>query len=130
MPNSARILLVDDDYDMVESLRLFLEVRGLQVECAYTGEAALDCVRNSVPDLCLLDLVLPDTDGFNLVERIRELPGCAAIPVILMTAMGTVSEARSYSGMGSQRVDAFVVKPVDFDELNALLDALLPVSRL
>jgi len=68
-----RILIVDDEKRMVRFIRLNLEHDGFQVISAYNGKEALDQVRNALPDLILLDVMMPDIDGFQVLEKIREL---------------------------------------------------------
>src|SRR5688572_764582 len=82
-----KILVVDDEPDIVELLRYNLVLEGHQVLSANGGTQALNLARQHLPDLILLDLMLPDVDGFSICEILRCQPSTADIPVILLTAM-------------------------------------------
>ena len=78
-----KILVVDDEKRMVRFIQLNLEQDGFQVVTAYNGEEALDQVRTQLPDLVLLDIMMPDIDGFQVLKKIREV---STVPVIMLTA--------------------------------------------
>ncbi len=80
-----RILAVDDEARMVRFIRLNLEHDGFQVVEAYNGSQALEQIRTNLPDLVLLDVMMPDIDGFEVLRMIRETNN---IPVIMLTAKG------------------------------------------
>lgn len=81
-----RILVVDDDRDVVRLLRAYLEQAGYEVLVAYDGETALHNLRRERPDLLLLDLMLPDRDGYEITRIVRTDPGLTAVPIIMLTA--------------------------------------------
>ncbi|MGB9593089.1 MAG: response regulator transcription factor [Anaerolineae bacterium] len=81
-----RILVVDDDRGIARLLRTYLEQAGFQVLVAYNGESALHAIRRERPDLVLLDLMLPDRDGWEITRIMREEPGLADIPIVMLTA--------------------------------------------
>ncbi|MBI4773728.1 MAG: response regulator [Deltaproteobacteria bacterium] len=120
-----RILVVDDDYDMVETVKLFLDAQGFEVTTAYDGETGVASAARAAPDLCLLDLVLPDMDGRELTKAIRGVTGCARTRVVLLTAMGGRKAVEAYLGDGENSADAYVEKPVNFKELKSLIEKLL-----
>lgn len=80
-----RILVVDDERRMVGFIRLNLEQDGFEVVEAYNGTEALERLRDSLPDLILLDVMMPDIDGFEVLRTIREV---SQVPVIMLTAKG------------------------------------------
>ncbi|MCJ2050641.1 MHYT domain-containing protein [Methylobacterium sp. J-070] len=80
------VLVVDDDADMRHRLRTVLERNGWSVREAGNGCEALDQVRHGVPRLVLLDLTMPVMDGFSFLDRLRDLPGCAEVPVVVLSA--------------------------------------------
>jgi len=83
---AKRILLVDDDRDLVLSARTYLEARGYEVDTAHSGVEARERVAERVPDLAVLDIMMDyDTDGFNLAQTLREDERTAAVPVIIMS---------------------------------------------
>jgi len=84
----AKILLVDDEEDMVELLAFNLQEQGHSIITAGAGLEALDKARALVPDLILLDLMLPDLDGISICELLRRQPATRGIPIIMITALG------------------------------------------
>ena len=84
---APRILIVDDDPDMVELLRLALTETGFSVRIAATGEEALRMAQRSAPDLMVLDLLLPGMNGFSVCEELRLNPATAALPVLMITVL-------------------------------------------
>ena len=88
------VLVVDDDPDMRHRLRTVLERNGWGVREAGNGCEALDQVRHGVPHLILLDLTMPVMDGFSFLLRLRELPGCADVPVVVLSARDITAEER------------------------------------
>lgn len=82
----ARILVVDDDRSIIKVLRGYLEQAGYQVLTAEDGETALHVLRREQPDLVILDLMMPEVDGFAVLDALRGNPETANIPVIVATA--------------------------------------------
>ena len=81
-----RILVVDDDKQIARLIRSYLEQAGYQVVVAYDGETALHALRRESPDLVVLDLMLPDRDGWDVTRTVRSDPALAATPIIMVTA--------------------------------------------
>ncbi len=114
-----RILVVDDEKRMVGFIRLNLEQDGFFVIEAYNGTQALDRLRDSLPDLILLDVMMPDMDGFEVLRTIREI---SAVPVIMLTAKG--EENDKVRGLESG-ADDYVTKPFSPKELVSRVKAVL-----
>ncbi len=91
---AGAVLVVDDDADQHVRLRSVLEREGWRVADAYDGAEALLCVGRSRPDLILLDLTMPVMDGFAFLRRLREMPGCADIPVVVLSAREIAGDER------------------------------------
>ena len=89
-----RILIVDDEKNIVELIRINLEANGFETISAYTGLEALE-KANSIPDLILLDIMLPDIDGFEICRMIRLNEKTKDIPIIMLTAKSEESDKRS-----------------------------------
>jgi DNA-binding response OmpR family regulator len=89
MAEPRKILSVEDEPDLAELIRYHLEQNGYSVRTAGTGWDALEKIRADRPDLILLDLMLPDLDGFGLCELLRNDPATATIPVIIVSAWST-----------------------------------------
>lgn len=116
-----RLLLVEDDQALTHVLSHDLRRSGYDVECVADGERALARLDRYRPDLVLLDVVLPGTNGFELCRRIRR-----QAPVILMTARDTKADKLTGLGNGA---DDYVTKPFDFDEFLARIRAVLRRTR-
>ena len=125
---TVRILVVDDDYDMVETVKLFLDAQGFEVSTAYDGKSGVASAVKTIPDLCLVDLVLPDMDGLELTKAIRGVPGCNRTRFVLLTAMGGQKAVEAYIGDGEDPADAYMEKPVNFRELKSSIEKLLDIG--
>ena len=114
-----RILVVDDEERMVRFIRLNLEHDGFQVTEAFNGSQALDKVRSSLPDLILLDVMLPDLDGFEVLRIIREV---STVPVIMLTAKGEEDDRVRGLETGA---DDYITKPFSPRELVSRVRAVI-----
>ena len=114
-----RILVVDDEERMVRFIRLNLEHDGFQVIEAYRGAQAIDRLRSTLPDLILLDVMLPDLDGFEVLRIIREN---SSVPVIMLTAKGEEEDRVRGLELGA---DDYVTKPFSPRELVSRVRAVL-----
>lgn len=114
-----RILVVDDERRMVGFIRLNLEQDGFQVIEAYNGTEALDRLRDSLPDLILLDVMMPDIDGFDVLRTVREV---SQVPVIMLTAKGEEEDVVKGLELGA---DDYVTKPFSPRELVSRVRAVL-----
>ncbi|CAH0175455.1 Autoinducer 2 sensor kinase/phosphatase LuxQ [Massilia sp. Bi118] len=115
-----RILLVDDNVDAVHTLQLFLHSAGHEVEVAYCAGDALELARAMAPDVCLLDIGLPDFDGNELARRLRVLPQAAGSTLIAMTGYGRQQDRDASMAAG---FDHYLVKPVNTTQLSDILAA-------
>ena len=125
--SKKRILVVDDHEDNVEVLRARLEARGYDVKGANSGQEALDTVAGWVPDLILLDVMMPDMDGLEVVSRLKADRKLPFIPVIMQTALD--STERMVAGLEAG-ADDYVTKPINFAELEARVRSLLRIKKL
>ncbi|MBK8048937.1 MAG: response regulator transcription factor [Anaerolineales bacterium] len=117
-----RILLVDDDKAIVKVVRSYLEQAGFEVHAAYNGEDALHALRIERPDLLVLDLMLPDRDGWDITRIIRADPTMGAIPIIMLTAR--VDDTDKILGL-ELGADDYITKPFNAREIVARVRALL-----
>jgi DNA-binding response OmpR family regulator len=113
-----KILIVEDNTELLEILRLTLKEAGLAVLTANNGVDALKKARASEPDLIVLDLVLPELDGFAVCEALRRDPALAGLPVIALT--GLTSEMSRYAGLESG-ANEYVTKPFTPGQLVSLV---------
>lgn len=114
-----RILIVDDDPDLVEAVSMLLESEGMEPLAAYGGTEGLDMARSENPDLIVLDIMMPDKDGYQVAKELAADEGLCNIPVIMLTAVTEYVTKTSYShGSGKELVaDDFFEKPVDPQKL-------------
>jgi two-component system alkaline phosphatase synthesis response regulator PhoP len=117
---AARILVVEDEPDMVLGLEHNLSYEGFEVETATDGRAGLDAFRRRPPDLVLLDVMLPEMDGFSVLSEIRSTG--SDVPVILLTAKGLEADKIHGFNLGA---DDYVTKPFSIRELMARIQAVL-----
>ena len=113
------ILVVDDEPQILRVMRASLPVRGYQVITASNGQEALDQVAKQIPDLIILDLVMPGLTGLDVCRRIREF---SAVPIIVLSAKGSESDKVAALDMGA---DDYITKPFGMDELLARIRAVL-----
>jgi two-component system response regulator VicR len=119
-----KILVVDDEEAIVEFIEMNLRKEQFEVIKAYTGQEALDSVRSAKPDMVLLDVGLPDFDGFEVCTQIRAF---SEVPIIMVTARGDDEDKIVGLGIGS---DDYVVKPFNPKELVARIKRMLERSRI
>jgi DNA-binding response OmpR family regulator len=115
----ALILVVDDDIRMVRMMKRMLELEGFQVVTASGGEPALKLFEKESPSLVLLDIMMPDMDGYTVCRRIREF---SEVPIIMVTARGDDKEKVEGLDTGA---DDYVIKPFSASELSARVRAVL-----
>ena len=114
-----KILVVDDDLNICELLKLYLENDGYVVYTANDGKQAVDMFKNKTPDLVLLDIMLPKMDGWQVCREIRKTSG---VPIIMLTAKGETFDKVLGLELGA---DDYVVKPFDTKEVMARVKAVL-----
>jgi two-component system alkaline phosphatase synthesis response regulator PhoP len=117
-----RIIIVDDDKEVVRLMRAYLEQAGYEVLVAYDGETAVHNLRREKPDLLLLDLMLPDRDGWDITRLVRGDPTLAHIPIIMLTAR--VEDTDKIIGL-EIGADDYVTKPYNPREVVARVRARL-----
>ena len=117
-----RILVVDDDKEVVRLMRAYLEQAGYEVLVAYDGETAVHNLRREKPDLMLLDLMLPDRDGWDITRLVRGDPALAHMPIIMLTAR--VEDTDKIIGL-EIGADDYVTKPYNPREVVARVRARL-----
>jgi len=118
----ARIVVADDDTDIRELVALKLTAMGHEVSAVGDGQAALDACRARLPDLVLLDVMMPGVSGLEAVRAIRADPDLRDLPVILLTARALESDVSSGFDSGA---DDYVTKPFSPRELASRVEALL-----
>jgi signal transduction histidine kinase/CheY-like chemotaxis protein len=117
----ARVMLVEDNRDTAESLAMLLELLGHQVRVVTDGRAALDVAQANVPDVMLIDIGLPDIDGYEVARRMRQHPGLKSVVLIALTGYGRDEDRQRAFAAG---FDYHIVKPVNPDALQGLVARL------
>ncbi len=109
-----RILVVDDDEHIQKSLSQYLEMEDFEVEVASSGQEALERAALQAFDLVLLDIMMPEMDGFEVVESLRAQEATSRVPIILLTARGQDTDVLKGYHLG---VSSYLTKPFNLDEL-------------
>ncbi len=125
-PNASKILIVDDDDDVREVLSRLVASSGYRVLKARGGQEALKTLANEKVDLILLDLMMPDMDGFATLQHMQSQPSCKSLPVIILSAKGDKESVLKALKNGA--VD-YVHKGTDPDELLARIEVHLTLQK-
>ena len=120
-PASKKILIVEDEHDILQLVKLYLEKEGFRTVSAMTGTEALRHVKQEKPDLVVLDLMLPEIDGLEVCKRLRSAPATAMLPIIMLTAKAEESDTIIGLELGA---DDYVIKPFSPKTLVARIKAL------
>jgi DNA-binding response OmpR family regulator len=121
-PMSKRVLIVDDEPNIVISLEFLLERAGLEVLIARDGEAGLAEIRSAQPDLVILDVMMPKLDGFAVLQAVRADPVVRSTPILMLTARGRDADQKKGLVLGA---NAYLSKPFSTAELVERVQELL-----
>jgi len=122
-----KILVVDDEKDIIELLQYNLEKEGYRISCAYSGEKCLENVKTELPDLILLDLMLPEIDGLDVCKFLKNNPQTSHIPIIMLTAKGEETDIVLGLELGA---DDYITKPFKVRELLARVKTVLRRTKI
>ncbi len=122
-----KILIVDDDPDLVNAVRMILESRKYKVAAAYGGIEGLQKAKTENPDLIVLDVMMPDKDGYAVCKELKADPELSQIPILLLTAVVShIPTTRYTQQMGLEtEADDYIDKPVEPDVLVERIETLL-----
>lgn len=112
---NRRVVYIEDEQEMIDLVRLILARKGFEVMGANGGREGLDTVRRSLPDLVLLDLMMPDMDGWDVYQQMRADESTRQIPVIIITAKA--QNIDKVLGLQIAKVDDYIAKPFSPQEL-------------
>jgi DNA-binding response OmpR family regulator len=115
-PDGATVLVVDDESDTVDFIRDTLKAEGFRIVVAHDGRQALEVLQRRRPDLVLLDIMMPELSGFEVLEALAGDPKTASIPVVVLTARGDDADAQRGLALGARR---YMSKPFDVRDLIA-----------
>lgn len=123
----SKILLVDDDVEFCEATKMFLEGQGYDVALAYDGKEGLDKVRSEKPDLVILDVMMPEMNGYDVCVVMKADPALSKVPVILLTGVDKAFFQTAYTKhMGLMtEADDYIAKPVETEELAKHVETFL-----
>jgi len=122
---SKKVLIVDDEQDMVFGLLMMFESNNFEVMVAFDGQEALNIARQSKPDIMILDLMLPKVDGYRVCRMLKFDEKYRKIPIVILTARTSAEEMKIGMDVGA---DAYIVKPFDQQVLMDKVKALLKQS--
>jgi DNA-binding NarL/FixJ family response regulator len=123
-----RLLLIDDDPNLILLVKDYLEFRGYEVVTAENGQEALEVLDKETPDMIICDVMMPQMDGYSLVEHVRKNPRTSWIPVLFLSAKGQSQDRVKGLNTGA---DVYMVKPFEPEELVAQVESSLKqASRL
>jgi len=127
MSEKQKVLVVDDDPDFVNATRAFLEKEGYHVEVAYDGVEGLEKVKAFMPDCIVLDVMMPEKDGYAVCKELKEDDELMEIPIILLTAVASHVTSTRYShfdGM-SMEADDYIAKPASPQDIIKSVKSLI-----
>jgi len=124
MEKNAKILLIDDDPDFIEATKTILESKPYEVIVAFSGDEGLEKARAESPDMVLLDIIMPGTDGFSAAEQFKKDPELSKIPVVMLTSY---AERRAGTGIPVSKgfqleAEDYIEKPVSPEELFDIIE--------
>ena len=122
----AEILIIDDDTAINELIKINLELQGYEVTQAFNGIEGFAKAKQEEPALIILDVMMPEVDGFTVAQRIRQCPEIAETPILMLTALSQLSDKVNGFNIG---VDDYLTKPFEIDELIVRVRALLKRTK-
>jgi PleD family two-component response regulator len=125
--SQGRILVVEDDSDISTLLQIYFESEGYSVVTAERGEAALEACRHQLPNVIVLDIMLPDMDGYDVCRKLRNTLRTSHIPIIFLTQKDERSDKIKGLELGA---DDYITKPFDVEELNLRVRNAMARSRV
>ncbi|MBI1906900.1 MAG: response regulator [Rhodocyclales bacterium] len=119
---ASKILIADDEQNIVISLEFLMKREGYEVVIANDGEEAIDKIRSEMPDLVLLDVMMPKKSGFEVCQEIKSDPALQSVRILMLTAKGRDTEVAKGLALGA---DAYMTKPFATKELVARVQSML-----
>ena len=122
----ARILVVDDDKSINELIKVNLELQGYETVQAFNGTEGFALAKQELPSLIILDVMMPEVDGYTVAQRIRQCPEISETPIIMLTALNELNNKVTGFNIGA---DDYLTKPFEIEELLVRVRALLKRTR-
>lgn len=122
LSKKVRVLLVDDEPNILLAVEFLLKKEGYEIRKAYNGQQALNVLVDFKPDIVVLDVMMPELDGFEAARQIRNMPNFEDVRIIFLTAKGTQEDKmRGYSNGG----EVYLIKPFDNEELVRIVNEVV-----
>jgi DNA-binding response OmpR family regulator len=118
---AKKIMVVDDEPDILFTVGQMLKISGYEVIKATNGEACLNELNKAIPDLVLLDIMMPEMSGWDVAAKIKENPDWRNIPIVFLTAKGDTMSI----GMGNLAAEDYITKPFDIEDLKKRVEKIL-----
>jgi len=118
----SKVLVIDDDKAINELIKVNLKLSGYDVIQAYDGLEGFALAKQEMPNLVILDVMMPNVDGYTVAQRIRQANGIKNVPILMLTALSDIQDKGKGFDIG---VDDYLVKPFDMEELKMRVKALL-----
>lgn len=125
--SAKTIIVVDDNPDIVNIVKTILEGKGYDVMCAYSGAELFTKLKEKKPDLIILDIMMPEMDGLEVLTRLKGVPDTASLPVILLTAKVQYEDVLGGYKLGA---DYYITKPFTSTQLTNGINLLLGEGKL
>ena len=122
MDEDRRVLLIEDEPNIIEAIRFILSRDGFRVDTHSDGQTAVEAVRSRAPDIVILDVMLPNRSGYDILKDLREDPDMGQVPVLMLTARGQKKDRDLAERLGASR---FMTKPFSNGEILSSVHELL-----
>lgn len=122
MPDKKIVLVIDDEPFIVDMITTFLRLKGYEVRSAFNGQDGLTLIPLEKPDVLLLDLMLPDIEGFEICQRVRAMPDFAQMPILIVSAR---NEPESKTRAAKVGANGYLTKPIRMLDLIAEMEKIL-----
>ncbi len=119
---SKRIQIIEDDFDVIETLQFVLKSRGYEIEIAFDGRAGVEMIKNKRPDLLILDLTMPVMDGWAVMVAVKQDPDYQSIPIMILTSSKKAQHIEKARSLG---VQSYVLKPFEPQKIVKIVERLL-----
>lgn len=124
--NSKYVMIIDDEPSTVDLIKLFMKMIGFETDGALTGKLGMESIARRKPDVLILDLMLPDTDGYQICQALRARPETKDLPIVMLSARTGREDVRRGYAVGASK---YLKKPVDLDRLGSEVRRLAELAH-
>jgi len=126
MTAKVKILIVDDEPSIRKLIKLILSLEQYDIAEASNGSAALEQIKANLPDLVLLDVMMPEPDGWEVIKILKDNPETMHIPIVFVTAQNDISDKMKALELGA---NGYLEKPLNYVELRAIVKSMIELNR-